>query len=86
MPDLLACGGEEGDQLEWVGASAVYRGTPVEVGAGNAAGGADFSEEGAGVYEIAGLNGDRFEVGVQGVEAEAVIEHNGVAGKIEWLS
>src|SRR5882762_4885048 len=57
----------------------------MKVGAGDAAGGADFAEERAGVDEVAGLNGGRLEMAIEGVEAEAVIEDDGVAGKIEWL-
>jgi len=71
--------------LERVGAGAVYGGGPVEVGAGDAAGGSDFAEECAGVDEIAGLNGDGLEMAIEGVEAETVIEDHGVAGEIERL-
>ena len=71
--------------MEGVGAGAVYGGGPVEVGAGDAAGGADFAEERAGVDEVAGLNGDGLEMAVESVETETVIEDHGVAGEIEWL-
>jgi len=71
--------------LEGIGAGAIYRGGPVEVRAGDAAGGADFAEEGAGVDKIAGLHGDGLEVGVEGVETEAVVEDHGVAGEVERL-
>ena len=71
--------------MEGVGARAVYGGTPVEVRAGDAAGGADFAEEGAGVDEIAGLDGDGLEVSVEGVEAEAVVDDHSVAGEVEGL-
>ena len=71
--------------MERIGAGAVYGGSPVKVGAGDAAGGADFAEERAGVDEVAGLDGDGLEVAIEGVEAEAVIEDDSVAGEIEWL-
>src|SRR6202171_6788264 len=76
---------EQRDELQRVGAGAVYGGAPVEVRAGDAASGADFAEEGAGVDKVAGLHGDRLEVGVEGVEAEAMVKDDGVAGEIEWL-
>ena len=71
--------------MEWIGAGAVYGGGPVKVGASHAAGGSDFAEERAGVDEVAGLDGDGFEMAIEGVEAEAVIEDDSVAGEIEWL-
>ena len=40
-----------------VGAGAVYCRAPMEVRAGDAAGGADFAEHGAGVDEVARLDG-----------------------------
>jgi len=57
----------------------------VEVRASDAAGGADFAEERAGVDEVAGLDGDGLKVGVEGVKAEAVIDDHGVAGEVERL-
>src|SRR6266446_5067166 len=83
--DLLRVGSEEGDELERIGARAVYGGAPVEVRAGDAARGADFAEESAGVDKVAGLDRNGFEVGVEGVEAEAVVEDHGIAGEIERL-
>ena len=71
--------------MEGIGAGAVYGGGPVKVGAGDSAGGSDFAEERAGVDEVAGLDGDGFEMAVEGVEAETVIEDHGIAGKIERL-
>jgi len=71
--------------LERVGAGAVYGGAPMKVGAGDAAGGSDFAEDCAGVDEVASLNGDGFEMAVESVKAETVIEDHGVAGKIERL-
>src|SRR5712672_3375031 len=82
---LLRGGLEEGDELEGISAGAVYGGGPVKVGAGDAAGGADFAEERAGVDEVAGLDGDGLEMAIEGVEAETVVEDHGVAGKIEGL-
>ncbi len=46
------------DELEGVGAGAVYGGGPVEVRASDAAGGTNLAEEGTGIDEIAGLHGD----------------------------
>jgi len=65
----LVTGPEEGDELEGVGAGAVYRGGPVQVRAGDAAGGADLAEKGAGVDEVAGLHGNGLEMRVKRVEA-----------------
>jgi hypothetical protein len=57
----------------------------VEVRAGDAAGGADLAENGSGIDEVAGLDGEGLEVAVERVEPEAVVEDNSVAGKIERL-
>ena len=71
--------------MEGIGAGAVYGGGPVKVGAGDAAGGAYFAEERAGVDEVAGLDGDGLEMAIEGVEAETMIEDDSVAGEIEGL-
>ncbi len=57
----------------------------MEVGAGDAASGADFAKKGPRAHEVAGLHGDGLEVGVEGVETEAVVEDDGVAGEVERL-
>ena len=82
--DLVA-GCQQRNELEGVGAGAIYRGSPVEVWAGDAARGADFAENYASVDELAWQDRDRFEVGVEGVEPKAVVEDYGIAGKIERL-
>src|SRR5260370_34304907 len=68
-----------------MGAGAIYRGGPVEGGTGDAASGADFAKKGPRAHEVAGLHGDGLEVGVEGVETEAVVEDDGVAGEVERL-
>jgi hypothetical protein len=57
----------------------------MEVRTGHAAGSANFAENGAGVDEIAGLNGNRLKVSVKGVQAEAVVDDYSIAGEVEWL-
>jgi hypothetical protein len=46
---------------------------------GDAAGGAYFAEERAGVDQITELHGDGLEMRIQSVNAEAVVEDDGIA-------
>src|SRR6266852_4410699 len=55
----------------------------MKVGPGDATGGANFAEERTGIDEIAGLHGDGLEMSIEGVKAQAVVEDDGVARKIE---
>jgi hypothetical protein len=82
---LVSAGAQKGDQLKRICAGAVYSGGPVEVRAGDTACGADFAYNCTGVDELAGVDRDRLEMGVEGVEPEAVVEDYGIAGKIERL-
>ena len=83
--NLARNGSEEGDEIERIGAGAVYGSAPMKVRAGNATGGADLAEDGARIDEFAGLDGDGFKMSVEGIEAEPVIEDHGVTGEIKRL-
>src|SRR5258708_36416411 len=55
------------------------------MGAGDAPGGAYFTDDYAGFHEVAGLYVDFGEVAVEGVDAQAVIDQDGVAREVELL-
>src|SRR5713101_8338245 len=75
----------QGDKLQRIGAGAIDGHAPVEVRPSNAAGGPNLAEQRASVDQIARLHSDGFEVPVEGVEAEPVIDDHRVPGEIKRL-
>jgi hypothetical protein len=71
------------DDFQGIDVGAVDGEAPVEMRAGDASGGADLAEDGADREAVTNLDSDLREVTVEGVDAQAVVDEHGVAGKVE---
>jgi len=75
----------EGQNLQRVHASLVDCEAPMKVRAGNAPGSADFSQNGTFLDLIADTHGDGLHMPVVRVDAEAMVNHDCIAGEEEVL-
>lgn len=71
------------DDFHGVDAGVIDFESPMQVRTGDAAGGADFADDVAGFYFVADFGVNFGEVTVERVDAEAVIDYDGISCEVE---